>query len=210
MAIAYPYDGVLYLAVTRKCTLRCTFCPKTHGRWIVAGNDLQHDEPPTAAELISAAETAGLDQYKHVAFVGLGEPTIRLPVVCEVGRELRKRGHHVRMVTDGLASKRAGHDVTPELEGCLDEVHVSLNAPDAPTYAKLCPNPYGEEAHAAVCDFIRQAKRHVPTVMASVIAMPEVDLEASRRLCAELGVPLRVRAYFDPLAGEPHEHRTKG
>lgn len=204
MAIAYPYDGVLYLAPTRRCTLACTFCPKQHGRWVVAGNDLRHDAEPSADELLSAAEALHPERFREVAFVGLGEPTMRLPVVVEVGRRLCARGLRVRLVTDGLASLRAGHDVSPELAGSVDEVIVSLNAADPATYVKLCPNRYGEAAHAAACDFIRSARQHVERVEASVVAVPGLDLAACRRLAHELGVPLRERPWFDPLVGEPH------
>jgi TatD DNase family protein len=202
VAIAYAYDGTLYLAVTRRCTLACTFCPKTHGRWVVAGNDMSHDLEPSSKELIAAAEAVGLAGFHDVAFVGLGEPTMRLEVIVEVGRALRARGHRVRLVTDGLASLRAGRDVSAELDGAVDEVDVSVNAPDGATYARLCPNHFGA---AAACDFVRHVKAHVPDVKVSVVAVPNVDLPACERLAAELGVPLRVRPYFDPLAGEPHE-----
>jgi TatD DNase family protein len=205
MAIAYPYDGVLYLAATRRCTLACTFCPKHHGRWIVAGNDLSKDPEPTADELFAAAQALQPSLFKEVSFVGLGEPTMRLAVVLEVGRKLRAGGHRVRLVTDGLASLREGRDVTPEFAGAFDEVDVSMNAADGETYAKLCPNHYGAAAHAAACDFIRAARQHVPLVKATVVAVPGLDLPACRALAQQLGVPLRERPWFDPRFGEPHE-----
>ena len=205
MAIAYPYDGVLYLAATRRCTLACVFCPKQHGRWRVAGNDLGHDAEPSADELFAAAEALHPGTFREVAFVGLGEPTMRLAVVVEVGRRLRACGHRVRLVTDGLASLREGRDVAPELAPAIDEVVVSLNAADPETYVKLCPNRYGPLAHGAACDFIRSARLHLKRVEASVVAVPGLDLAACRRLAHELGVPLRERPWFDPLLGEPHE-----
>lgn len=207
MANAYTYDGVLYFAVTRRCTLHCTFCPKTQGVWTVAGNDLRSDPELDADQLIAAAEAVGLPDFHRVAFVGLGEPTLRLEVVLEVGRALRARGHHVRMVTDGLANRRHGFDVTPRFAGALDEVDVSLNAPDGDTYARLCPNVYGASAHASVCEFVREVKKHVPVVKVSAVAVPELDpaaLQAIRALAESLGVELRVRPYFDPVTGEPH------
>lgn len=206
MAIAYAYDGTLYLAVTRRCTLACTFCPKTHGRWVVAGNDMSRDREPTLEVLLAAArELSRSTGLKQVAFVGLGEPTLRLDLVVGAGRALREEGHQVRLVTDGLANLRAGRDVTAELIGAVDEVSVSLNAPDAATYARLCPNRYGPAAHAAVCDFLRALQPRGLKVVASVVAAPGVDLAACQALATQLGVPLRVRPYFDPLAGEPHE-----
>ncbi len=205
MSIAYLYDGTLYLAVTRRCSLRCVFCPKTHGRWTVAGNDLRYDPEPSAALLIEAAARLGTSSHREVAFVGLGEPTMRLDVVAEVGRALRARRERVRLVTDGLASLRHGSDVSAQLAGAVDEVNVSLNAGDPATYVQLCPNPFGEAAHPAACDFIRKVKAHVPVVKATAVAMPSVDLEALRALAERLDVPLRVRPYFDPVVGEPHE-----
>lgn len=205
MSIAYLYDGTLYLAVTRRCTLRCTFCPKTHGRWTVAGNDLRYDPEPSAAQLLTAAASLERPPNAEVAFVGLGEPTIRLDVVVEVGRALRAQGTRVRLVTDGLASLRAGEDVSHRLAGAVDEVDVSLNAADPETYARVCPNTYGGAAHAAACDFIAHVAKHVPVVKATAVAVPEVDMAAVEALAKRLGVPLRVRPYFHPITGEPHE-----
>lgn len=210
MAVAYFYDGTLYLAVTRRCTLACTFCPKTHGRWVVAGNDMSRDREPSLEELLAAArEVLRQHPTTHAAFVGLGEPTQRLDLVVAAGRALRAEGLQVRLVTDGLANLRAGADVTGELVGAVDEVSVSVNAPDGETYLRLCPNRYGAAAHAAACDFVRAlARRGVPTVM-SVVAAPGVDVPACEALARTLGVPLRVRAWFDPLAGEPHEATSR-
>lgn len=206
MAVAYAYDGTLYLAVTRRCTLACSFCPKTHGRWTVAGNDMSRDTEPTLERLLAAAHGVLETEPLHkVAFVGLGEPTFRLDLVTAAGRALRREGHHVRLVTDGLANLRAGRDVTPELADALDEVNVSLNAPDGEAWARVCPNPFGPAGHAAVCEFVTAVKRHVPAVVASCVAAPGVDVPATEALANRLGVPLRVRAYFDPRLGEPHE-----
>ncbi len=208
MAVAYAYDGVMYLAVTRRCTLHCVFCPKTHGIWTVAGNDLSKDAEPDVATLLAAADAAGLVPAQPVAFVGLGEPTMRLDVVEPVGRLLRGRGHHVRLVTDGLANLRAGEDVTPRLAGAVDEVNVSLNAPNGEVYARVCPNPHGAAAHAQVCAFISRVKAHVPKVVATVVAVDGVDVPACQALAASLRVALRVRPYFDPRTEAPHDHGT--
>ncbi len=205
MAIAYSYDGALYLAPTRRCTLACTFCPKMHGRWTVAGNDMSRDVEPDADTLLVAARAKDPSAHQEVVFVGLGEPTLRLPVITTVGRALRREGHHVRLVTDGLANLRFEEDVTSELAGAVDEVHVSLNAADGETYARICPSSHGSRAHDAVCDFIVKAKAHVPKVVATAVALPGLDLQACRRLAKRLGAPLRVRPYFDPATGNPHE-----
>lgn len=209
MAIAYVYDGTLYVALTRRCTLRCTFCPKTHGRRVVAGNDMRHDPEPSAEEVLAAVERlAPQVPSKLVAFVGLGEPTMRLPVLLAVGPALKARGFHVRVVTDGLANLREGRDVTAELAAAVDEVSVSLNAPTGEVYAALCPNPHGAAAHAEVCRFLEVLRTRPVKVLASVVTAPGVDVAACEVLAKQLGVTLRVRPWFDPLAGEPHEQAS--
>ena len=45
--------------------------------------------------------------------------------------------------------------------------------------------------------FIAEAAQHLPEVVASVVALPGMDLEACRRRAAELGVPLRIREYMN-------------
>jgi TatD DNase family protein len=69
---------------------------------------------------------------------------------------------------------------------------VSLDAPDAETYEKLCL-PTLEGAFEEVLAFIREAKNHVPEVQATVVEMQGVDVGKCRVLASELGVPLRVR-----------------
>lgn len=171
----------------------------------MADNDMSRDDEPDAAALLDAALAADPSKHSEIAFVGLGEPTLRLPVVTHVGRALRRRGHHVRLVTDGLANLRFEADITPDLRGAIDEVHVSLNAPDAETYAELCRSKHGTRAHEAVCDFIVKAQAEIPTVVATAVALPNLDLDACRKLAENLGVPLRVRPYFHPVSGNPHE-----
>lgn len=170
---------------------------------------MSHDTEPDAEQLMAAARVVGLEKHPHVAFVGLGEPTLRLDVVTSVGRQLRALGHHVRLVTDGLANLRAGTDVTDQLVGAVDEVSVSINAADPVTHARLCPNRFGTAAHAAACGFVRALKGKVPSVLVSVVDAPGTDLPACHRLAEDLGVPLRVRPYFNPEEGEPHEQGAR-
>ena len=79
------------------------------------------------------------------------------------GRLVRSGVPRVRLDTDGLANLREGRDVTPDLAAAgLGAVVVSLNAPDAATYLRLCPNRHGEAAWEAVREFIRAAVRQRP------------------------------------------------
>lgn len=83
----------------------------------------------------------------------------------------------MRLDTDGLASLREGRDLVRELSRAgLDVVSVSLNAPDAVTYARICPNRCGERAWLEACEFIRSAKGCLPETVASFVALPDVSV----------------------------------
>ena len=89
-----------------------------------------------------------------------------------------------------------GRNIVPELHGVIDAVSVSLNAPDAKTYARLCPSKFGEAAYPEVKKFIQEAKRYIPDVTVSVVGVPSLDIEACRRIAEEeLGVKFRLRPY---------------
>lgn len=196
--LAYPLADALYLNVTSGCTLACVFCPKIRdGDFTVGGFDLRLARNPTADEVWSAAQAAGLAGRSEVVFTGFGEPTRRLDVVLELIRRLKASGvGRVRLDTDGLASLREGRDVPPELAAAgLDATSVSLNAADAATYARLCPSRFGEAAYEAVKGFIRSAVACLPDVAASAVGMPGLLEADCRRVAEALGARFRWRPY---------------
>jgi TatD family-associated radical SAM protein len=196
--LAYPLGDALYLNVTSACTLACTFCPKIRDDdFTVGGFDLRLAANPGADEVWAAARAAGLVGRSEVVFTGFGEPTRRLEVVLDLVRRLKAAGvRRVRLDTDGLASLREGRDVAAELAAAgVDAVSVSLNAPDAATYARLCPSRFGEAAWEAVLAFIRSAVTRIPDVAASAVAVPGLSEAACRQVAEGLGSRLRWRPY---------------
>ncbi|MDW7709095.1 MAG: YchF/TatD family DNA exonuclease [Deferrisomatales bacterium] len=193
--IAYPIRRSLYLNVTSRCTNRCAFCAKSRSS-AVKGHDLTLLREPEVQAVLAAVEAeGGPAAWDEVVFCGLGEPLLRLGLVLELARELRGRGaHRIRVNTDGLASLVHGRDVAADLEGVVDAVSVSLNAPDAATYERLC-RPGVEGAYPALLEFLRQVRDRLPEVTATVVAVPGLDVEACRQVARELGVGFRVRAY---------------
>ncbi len=196
--LAYALGDALYLNVTSACTLACVFCPKIRDDdFTVGGYDLRLARNPSADEVWAAARDVGLQGRSEVVFTGFGEPTRRLAVVLELTRRLDSAGvGRIRLDTDGLASLREGRDVPPELAAAgLDAVSISLNAPDAATYARICPSQYGESAHEAVKAFIASAVRSIPEVSASAVALPGLSEAACRAVAEGLGARFRWRPY---------------
>jgi TatD DNase family protein len=191
--IAYPIRNSLYLNVTGRCSNRCTFCTRESSP-IVKGHDLQLDREPSAREVLTAA--GDVSAYDEVVFCGFGEPLLRWDVVREIAQGLKDRGARVRINTNGQARLFLGRDILPEMAGVVDALSVSLNAQDAARYIKICRPDAGAPAYEAVKEFIREARTFVPSVTASIVALPGVDVEACRRIAEqELGAAFRVRPY---------------
>ncbi len=190
--ITYPIRNSLYLNITNRCTAACTFCIRYHTDF-VKGHNLRLREEPTAEALIK--EIGDPRQYAEIVFCGYGEPLLRLDAVKAVAGEVKRLGGTVRIDTNGHANLIHKRNVLPELAGLVDVVSVSLNAHNAEVYEKLSQPQFGPLAYEAVKDFIREAKKYIPEVTATVVSAPGVDVEACRRIADELGVKFRVREY---------------
>jgi TatD DNase family protein len=188
--ITYPIRNSLYLNITNRCTSACTFCVRYYTDF-VKGHNLRLREEPTAAQLIK--EIGDPKRYDEVVFCGYGEPLLRLDVVKAVAAEVKKRAGKVRIDTNGHANLIHKRNVLPELTGLVDAVSVSLNAQNAEVYGKLSQPQFGATAYEAVKEFIREAKKYIPDVTATVVTAPGVDVEACRKIADELGAKFRVR-----------------
>ncbi len=193
--IVYPLDNKLYLNITNRCTNVCVFCPKFKNDYYVKDYQLKlFKTEPSYEEIINAIQK--LPGYDEVVFVGFGEPTQRLDMLISVSKWLKEHGTKtVRLDTDGLGNLVYGRDITKELSQYIDAVSVSLNAPDAKTYIKLCSNKYGEASYEAVIEFIKLSKTRFKNVTATMVELPNIDVSATRAVAEMLGVRFRVRPY---------------
>ena len=151
------------------------------------------------------AEILGQDlsQYAEIVFCGYGEPTCRLDDLLWICDRLHAAHRPdlppIRLNTNGHASLINHRDVTPELQGRLDAVSVSLNASNAADYLAITRPGAGEAAWQAMLDFVRDARKYVPKVMVSIVDYDKTpqEIEACRHLAESLGAIFRVR----PFAG---------
>lgn len=187
--IAYRIRDSLYLNVTNRCTNKCSFCVRFHSDF-VKGHNLRLRDEPSVEELKAAIGDPS--SYREVVFCGYGEPTLRLDVIKEVSAWIKEKGGRVRLNTNGHGNLINKRNILPELKGLVDTVSVSLDAQDAQTYEKLC-RPAFKDAYAEVVGFIRESRKCIPEVQATVVEMEGVDVEKCRRMLSEMGVPLRVR-----------------
>ncbi|MEJ2200354.1 MAG: TatD family nuclease-associated radical SAM protein [Desulfuromonadaceae bacterium] len=190
--IAYRIRNSLYLNITNRCTNACTFCAKFKD-FTVKGHPLKLEHEPSFEEVIQAVGTN--PPVAEVVFCGFGEPLLRLELVKQVAAWLHERGVKVRINSDGQANLVHGRDILPELAGLIDAISVSLNAPDAETYQKICRSKFGQESYQALKDFLRAAPQHIPQVTATAVTLPGIDIDACRQVAKELGVAFREREY---------------
>jgi TatD DNase family protein len=189
----YEIRNSLYLNITNRCTLACTFCPKFKD-FTVKGYNLKTDREPTAKEILKMISSPL--KYEEIVFCGFGEPTLRLDVLLEIAQNLRKKGcQRIRLNTDGLGNLIHCRNICPELSQGIDALSVSLNAPDAKTHARICPNPYGQGAYEEVKDFILKAKKDFMDITASIVGLPNLNVESCRKVAQNLGVKFRLRLH---------------
>jgi TatD DNase family protein len=199
VTIAYEYrPGSLYLNVTNRCSNDCGFCVRQGPGFSLAGFDMRLAREPSAAEVLEAIEEAAAERaapFHEVVFCGFGEPTYRLDLISEVGRALREQHQWVRLNTNGQAALIAGRDPLPDLEGAVDCVSISMNAPDALTYEALCRPTFGQAAYPAVRAFAEACVGRFPEVVLTVVGftLSDEDIDRSEAVAERLGAEFRVR-----------------
>ena len=189
--VGYTLRDSRYLNITNRCTLRCAFCPKFNDQWTVQDYPLRLGHEPAIEEIVAAAGNP--EDYHEIVFCGLGEPTLRLYALLEAATRLRRRARRIRVNTDGLANLVYGRDVTPDMEGLINALSVSLNAQDAETYNRHC-RPKLPGAYEAMLDFVKHARDFVPEITLTAIdGLPGVDIAACENIARDLGVNFRRR-----------------
>lgn len=198
MNILYDVHDGLYVNLTNRCSCSCTFCIRNEADGAHGSETLWLEHEPTAEEVIAALEEIDLSPYSEVVFCGYGEPTEAFETLKEVARWLKENTDlPVRINTNGQGSLICGRNITPELEGLVDALSISLNTPDPKEYLALTRSRYGEDAFPAVLDFAKRAKRFVPQITLTTVSTtitPEQE-EECEQICAGLGVNYRIRAF---------------
>ena len=204
MDYAYKYgdEHKLYLNVTNRCTNRCSFCVRyrTEG---LCGSILWGGEEPDLRMLQRAVRSHGeLESFREFIWCGYGEPTFRLDLIQQAASWLRSCGAKIRLNTNGHACLIHGRDVMPELSKAVDEISVSLNAPDCQRYLELC-RPFSDDVELpprlfweGMLDFLIRSPAYFENTQASVVehALDRGEILRCKSLAASLGVSaFRVR-----------------
>jgi len=201
MTIAYDFGDALYLNITNRCPCDCVFCLRRDAEGVNSGQSLWLGREPSFDEIKEALEAVDYARYTEVVFCGYGEPCERLDILLSTAQYIKdKTTLPIRLNTNGLSdlinkeNMSGGNSTAKLLAKCIDHVSISLNAPDSETYNSIC-RPEFEDSFNAIIEFAKSCKGKIKEVTLSIVehALDKEAVERCRNLCAELGIPLRLR-----------------
>lgn len=202
MCITYIVEDKLYVNITNKCSNRCEFCIRNNGDGAYGSDSLWLEREPTRDEIISSIFSYDLTVFPEIVFCGYGEPTYRLDDAVFVAKEIKSicPDMKIRINTNGQSDLILGRDTAPDYKGAFDTVSISLNSPTAKGYQSICHSVFGEEAFASLLAFAGRVKDFVPLVQLSAVkeTLNSEEIELCKKICADLGVTLRLRDYIPP------------
>lgn len=200
MTILYKVYDNLYVNLTNKCPCACTFCLRQTRDKMDDSGTLWLDREPTAQEVIEEFKKFDLSKYKEIVFCGFGEPTEAINVLIPVAKFIKENySNPIRINTNGLGNLIHERDITPEFEGLIDTISISLNTPNAEEYHKLVRSRFGEKSFDAMLDFAHKCTKYIPNVVMTTVSttITSEEEQECQKICADLNVTYRIRPYED-------------
>ncbi len=198
MEILYKVHNNLYVNLTNKCPYACTFCLRQTMDRIGESDRLWLEREPSVEEVIAEFDKFDMSQFGEVVFCGFGEPTERFDVIKEVADYVKKTYQKpIRINTNGVGNLINGRDITPELQGRIDTVSISLNNPHKDEYLALVRSKFGEQSFDAMLDFAKKATAYVPKVVLTTVdtTISHEEEAECQKICDEIGATYRIRPW---------------
>lgn len=198
MTILYEVHNNLYVNLTNKCPCACTFCLRQTRDHMENSGSLWLREEPTLEQIIDDFNNFNMNNYEEVVFCGFGEPTERIDIILQVARFIKDEyNKKTRINTNGLGNLINERDITPELEGLIDTVSISLNTPNKERYYELTRSRFGIDSFDAMLDFAKRASKFVPDVVLTTVetTITKEEEKECQVICDKLGVRYRIRPW---------------
>ncbi len=200
MEILYKVHNNLYVNLTNKCPCACTFCLRQNMDHVGESKSLWLEREPSAEEVIAEFAKFDMSRFNEVVFCGFGEPTEAFEVLKKVAAFVKETYHMpIRLNTNGLGNLVNGRDITPEMEGLIDTVSISLNTPNSDRYHGLVRSKFGDKSFDAMLDFARSSTKYVTNVVMTTVdtTITKEEEEECRRICDSIGAKYRIRPWED-------------
>lgn len=198
MTITYKVKNGIYVNITNRCPCSCTFCLRHNGEGVYGSDSLWLEREPTVEEICADIDRWDLSKYDEIVFCGYGEPTERLEDLLKVVRHIKEKSDiKIRINTNGLSDLIAGKPTAHLLEGLIDTVSVSLNAPDKEKYLNDVRPKFGASSYDSMLSFTKDCSKYVPRVIMTVVDVvtTKEEQDLCRQICNDVGATLRVREY---------------
>lgn len=193
-SLTYQIGNNLYLNITNGCNAHCNFCDRL-GDAEVSGYNLKMSKEEEPAAEVYIEQIGDPARYKEIIFCGYGEPTIRWSVVKEIAKYIKNAGGVTRLNTNGHGNLINKRDITPELNGLIDSVSISLNSGDPSQYSEMMGLDISHFNEMVA--FAKSAKGYTGKVVMSIVSIEGVDIERARMVAEEnIGAEFRVRHFF--------------
>lgn len=196
--ILYTYKDEVYANLTNRCNCNCRFCIRSHQDKVGNADTLWHKKDPTLEEVVEAMDAFDFTGYRELVYCGYGEPTCALEILKSSAKYAKEKyGLKIRVNTNGLGNLLYGRNIVPELEGIVDAVSISLNAPTKKKYMEVT-RPRYENAFEGMLQFAGECKKYLPEVKFTVVdVLSEEEIQQSKELAVKIGIDLRIRKYVD-------------
>ena len=196
--IIYIFEGTPYFNLTNKCPCNCVFCIRNNKDVVGSAKQMWHDKQPTFEDVKKAIDSFDWSKYEGAVFCGYGEPTEALDNLIETAKYLKeKHSLKIRLNSNGLSDLINGKPTAHLLEGIVDSISISLNAPDAESYHRVARSKFGMEAYPALLKFAEDCKKYIPSVKFTVVdVLSEEEIERCKKISDEMDIPLRIREWI--------------
>lgn len=197
--ILYTFENKVYVNITNACPCNCNFCIRNNGNSVGEAETLWFDahHMPSYAEIEAAIQAWDFEGYtEDVVFCGYGEPTCAYDNLIKAAKLLKSKGLKTRLNTNGLSDLINKKETAKELSEVMDTISISLNAPTAEKYEALCHPAFGLKSYEALLKFAEDCKQYDVNLKFTVVdVISKEDIEACRKIAADMGIPYRVREY---------------
>lgn len=195
--ILYKIENKLYLNLTNKCPCACTFCIRMNTNTMGNSDSLWLEKEPSVEDVIKLLEEHDLEQYEEIVYCGFGEPLVRIDAVCKIAEYLKQQTKTpIKINTNGLGNLIHNRDITPDLEGLVDIISISLNASNKEDYLNITKSKFGIQSFENMLEFAKKSQKYVKSVVLSVVdVIGEQEIEKCLKICKQAGVTFRVRPY---------------
>ena len=192
--LVYDFEGSRYVNLTNRCSMKCTFCPRTRGDYRIGDFDLKmpKNQPrPTAQDYIELL--GDVSNVNEVVFCGFGESTERLKPLLEIATWCKEHGVTTRLNTNGHGRFYNKRCIVNELKLCIDKMSVSLNAQTEELYNQHCV-PRFRGAYKMMLDFCQRCVNEgIYIEMSAIDGLEGVSISECETMASNIGAKFKYR-----------------